>query len=129
MLDLDLIEETIQELEQEPTSFENCNTLASLYICRALNKNRNMSLLDTSENVSHDNSYIELADILPAYIRYVDTKRRYQQFEVVDKMLIYAMEDVCKELVEFIADLYHNTETTAERTLIIDMINNLRSAI
>lgn len=129
MLDLQLIEETIQELEQEPTSFENCNTLASLYICRALNKNRNMSLLDTSENVSHDNSYIELADILPAYIRYVDTKRRYQQFEVVDKMLIYAMEDVCKELVEFIADLYHNTETTAERTLIIDMINNLRSAI
>lgn len=39
------------------------------------------------------------------------------------------MEDVCKELVEFIADLYHNTETTAERALIIDMINNLRSAI
>lgn len=129
MLDLDLIEETIQELEQEPTSFENCNTLASLYICRALNKNRNMSLLDTSESVSHDNSYIELSDILPAYIRYVDTKKRYQQFEVVDKMLIYAMEDVCKELVEFIATLYHNTETTAERALIVEMINNLRSAI
>ena len=88
-----------------------------------------MSLLDTSESVSHDNSYIELADILPAYIRYVDTKKRYQQFEVVDKMLIYAMEDVCKELVEFIATLYHNTETTAERALIVEMINNLRSAI
>ena len=129
MLDLEMIEDTIRELEQEPTSFENCNLLSSLYICREINKNRNMKLTDTSNDVSHDSNYIELADILPAYIRYVDTKKRYQQFEVVDKMLIYAMEDVCKELVEFIATLYHNTETTAERTLIIDMINNLRSAI
>lgn len=130
MLDLEMIEDTIRELEQEPTSFENCNLLSSLYICREINKNRNMKLTDASNDVSHDSNYIELADILPAYLKYVDTKKRYQQFEVVDKMLIYAMQDLCKEIIEFVADLYHNTETEAERTLIINMINeDLRKAI
>jgi hypothetical protein len=32
-------------------------------------------------------------------------------------------------LTDFISNLYHNTETTAERALIVEMINNLRSAI
>ncbi len=124
MLDLQLIEETIQELEQEPTSYENCNTLASLYICREINKNRNMSLLDTSESVSHD-----MLTILPSYNKYIDTKRRYQQYEVVDSMLTYAMDNLCSEIIELVADLYHNTETEAERALIVEMINNMRSAI
>ena len=124
MLDLEMIEDTIRELEQEPTSFENCNLLASLYICREINKNRNMKLTDTSNEVSHDTP-----TILPSYDKYIDTKRRYQQYEVVDNMLTYAMDNLCSELVEFISELYHNTETEAERTLIINMINNLRSAI
>lgn len=129
MLDLELIEDTIEELEQDATSFENCEKLASLYICRLMNKNASMSLLDTLESVSHNNVDSELQDILPAYQKYIDTKRRYQQYEVVDKMLIYAMQSLCDEIVEFIADLYHNTETEAERALIIEMITNMRSAI
>lgn len=129
MLDLELIEETIDELEQDVTSFENCEKLASLYICREMNKNANMKLSDTSNDVSYNNEYIELSEILPAYIKYVDTKKRYQQFEVVDKMLIYAMTDLCREITEFIGDLYHNTETEAERALIVEMITNMRSAI
>ena len=129
MLDLELIEETIDELEQDVTSFENCEKLASLYICREMNKNANMKLSDTSNDVSYNNEYIELSEILPAYIKYVDTKKRYQQFEVVDKMLIYAMTDLCREITEFIGDLYHNTETEAERALIVEMVNNMRSAI
>lgn len=129
MLDLELIEETIDELEHDTTSFENCEKLASLYICREMNKNANMKLSDTSNDVSYNNEYIELSEILPAYIKYVDTKKRYQQFEVVDKMLIYAMTDLCREITEFIGELYHNTETEAERALIVKMITNMRSAI
>lgn len=129
MLDLELIDDTIDELENDVMSFENCEKLASLYICRLLNKNANMSLLDTSNSVSYNSTNSELQDILPAYSKYIDTKKRYQQFEVVDKMLIYAMQNLCDEIVEFIADLYHNTETPAERQLMLEMINNLRSAI
>lgn len=44
-------------------------------------------------------------------------------------MLIYAMTDLCREITEFIGDLYHNTETEAERALIVEMITNMRSAI
>ena len=124
-----IIEDTIEELEQDATSFENCEKLASLYICRLFNKNANMSLLDTSDSVSTIIEHSELHDILPAYCKYIETKKRYQQFEVVDKMLIYAMEDVCQEIIDFVAELYHNTETQAERVLITDMITNLRSAI
>ena len=129
MLDLELIEDTIEELEQDATSFENCEKLASLYICRLMNKNATMKLSDTLESVSYNSRNSEVEDILPAYDKYIDTKRRYQQYEVVDKMLIYAMDNLCSEIVEFISDLYHNTETEAERVLIVEMINNLRSAI
>lgn len=129
MLDIELIEDTIRELEQDATSFENCEKLASLYICRLMYKNANMKLSDASNDVSHDLTYIELEDILPAYCKYIETKRRYQQYEVVDKMLIYAMSDVCKEITDFVSTLYNNTETEAERTLIIDMITNMRKAI
>lgn len=129
MLDLELIDDTIDELENDTMSFENCEKLASLYICRLLNKNANMSLLDASNSVSYNSTNSELQDILPAYNKYVETKKRYQQFEVVDKMLIYAMQNLCDEIVEFISDLYHNTETPAERQLMLEMINNMRSAI
>lgn len=124
MLDMELIEDSIAELEQDATSYENCIRLASLYICREINKNRNMSVLDTSNDVSHDSN-----DLFSTYNKYIDAKMRYQQYEVVDKMLIYAMSNLCHELTDFISNLYHNTETTAERALIVEMINNLRSAI
>ena len=121
---MELIEDSIAELEQDATSYENCIRLASLYICREINKNRNMSALDTSKDVSHDSN-----DLFSTYNKYIDAKMRYQQYEVVDKMLIYAMSNLCHESTDFISNLYHNTETTAERALIVEMINNLRSAI
>jgi len=124
MLDMELIEDSIEELENSEMTYENCIRLASLYICRDSNKNRNMSALDTSNSVSHDSK-----DLFSTYNKYIDTKKRYQQYEVVDKMLIYAMTNLCQDLTDFISNLYHNTETTAERALIVEMINNLRSAI
>lgn len=132
MLDLELIEETINELEQDVTSFENCEKLASLYICREMNKNANIRPIqgEYTQLQQTDPVKQELQDILPAYSKYVETKRRYQQYEVVDKMLVYAMEELCNELVEFIGGLYHNTETPAERALLIKMVNeDIRSAI
>jgi len=125
-MDINIIEDTIDELEQDATSFENCEKLANLYICRENYLKRFSQSLDTSE---HTYKHSELQDILPAYCKYVEVKRRYQQFEVVDKMLIYAMQDLCKEIVDFVSDIYHNTETEAERALIVEMITNMRSAI
>lgn len=124
MLDVNMINNTIEELESEPMSFDTLDKLATLYICRA----NVQTPLKTSVRAS-DSVLNELQDVLPSYYKYVETKKRYQQFEVVDKMLIYAMQNLCDEITDFVGELYHNTETDGERALIIEMITNMRSAI
>lgn len=130
-MDINMINDTITELEQDTTSFDNCEKLAALYICKEHLQNTNMRLIQGEyDGVQPEPTTQELKDILPAYIKYVETKKRYQQYEVVDKMLVYAMDNLCAEIVEFISELYHNTETPAERALLVKLINeDLRSAI
>lgn len=125
MIDLNVIEDTIEDLEQEPLTLELCEKLATLYICRDNAK----SVLNRTRERS-DEALSELYDILPSYGKYVETKKRYQQYEVVEQMVIIAMQNLCDEITEFISELYHNTETDAERTIIVNMINtDLRSAL
>ena len=125
MIDLDMIEDTIEDLEQEPLTLDLCEKLATLYICRDNAKSRLNRKIDTSESV-----LIELNDIIPSYNKYVETKKRYQKYEVVEQMVIIAMQNLCDEITDFVSELYHNTETEAERAIIIKMINDeLRSAI
>ena len=124
MLDMELIEDSIAELEQDATSYENCIRLASLYICREINKNGNMRTVDTSND-----SIREEDCLFTSYNKYVDTKRRYQEYEIVDRLLICAMSNLCDDLLDFIEQLYHNTETEAERALIVEMVNKMRSVL
>ena len=125
MIDLNVIEDTIEDLEQEPLTLDLCEKLATLYICRDNAKSR----LNRARERS-DEALSELHDILPSYSKYVETKKRYQQYEVVEQMVIIAMQNLCDEITEFISELYHNTETSAERTIIVNMINtDLRSAL
>ena len=125
MIDLNVIEDTILDLEQEPLTLELCEKLATLYICRDNAK----SVLNRTRERS-DEALSELYDILPSYSKYVETKKRYQQYEVVEQMVIIAMQNLCDEITEFISELYHNTETDTERTIIVNMINtDLRSAL
>jgi len=125
MIDLEMIEDTIEDLEQEPLTLDLCEKLATLYICRDNAKSRLNRKIDTSESV-----LIELNDIIPSYNKYVETKKRYQKYEVVEQMVIIAMQNLCDEITDFVSELYHNTETEAERAIIIKMINDeLRSAV
>ena len=125
MIDLDMIEDTIEDLEQEPLTLDLCEKLATLYICRDNAKSRLNRKIDTSESVLN-----ELNDIIPSYRKYVETKTRYQKYEVVEQMVIIAMQNLCDEITDFVSELYHNTETEAERAIIIKMINDeLRSAV
>ncbi len=125
MIDLQVIEDTIYDLEQEPLSLDLCEKLATLYICRDNVKSRLNRPTEASNGVLD-----ELHDILPAYNKYVETKIRYQKYEVVEQMVIIAMQNLCDEITDFVSELYHNTVSDAERQIIIDMINTgLRSAI
>lgn len=125
MIDLQAIEDTIYDLEQEPLSLDLCEKLATLYICRDNAKSRLNRPTEALNGVLD-----ELRDILPAYNKYVETKTRYQKYEVVEQMVIIAMQNLCDEITDFVSELYHNTVSSAERQIIIDMINTgLRSAI
>lgn len=125
MIDLGMIEDTIEDLEQEPLTLDLCEKLATLYICRDNAKSRLNRKIERS-----DEALNELNDIIPSYNKYVETKKRYQKYEVVEQMVIIAMQNLCDEITDFISELYHNTETEAERAIIIKMINDeLRSAV
>lgn len=104
------INRTIKELEEDSTTFENCEKLASLYIVRD-NFNRTTD---------------ELSDILPQYLKYVDIKRRYQLGEVSEKLVEKQIKIVCKEISDFIRALYSSTDTPEERNYIKNMIDSLQ---
>ena len=125
MVDITTIEDTLEELVNDaPTTFETCEKIAHLTITRDLLKSRLNRTREGSERVLN-----ELHDILPSYDKYVDTKKRYQQYEVVEQMVVIAMQNLCDEIADFIITLYRNTESEAEREAIENMIDEVRSAI
>jgi len=125
MVDITTIEDTLDELVNDaPTTFETCEKIAHLTITRDLLKSRLNRTREGSERVLN-----ELHDILPSYNKYVDTKKRYQKYEVVEQMVVIAMQNLCDEIADFIITLYRNTESTEERETIETMIDEIRSAI
>ena len=117
MIDLDEIETTINTLENGFTTFENCEKLAYLYICRE-NLKRGLNALV-------DNVMSELDDILPYYMKYRDIKRRYQTNQAIDNEVVQGIQDVCQELQEFIDKLYYSTDMNKERVCIRNMVHEL----
>ena len=109
-MDIKDINRTIDELEKDSTTFENCEKLASLYIVR-----------------DKFNTQTEFDDILPQYTKYTDIKRRYQLGEVSEKLVEKQTKMVCKEISEFIRSLYSSTDIPEERTILKNMINGLQN--
>lgn len=116
-MDLLAIEEAIETLENDVTTVDNVSELASLYICR---ENMKAGLKTTIDGVKQ-----EYDDILPYYIKYRDTKRRYQINEAIDSEVIQGIKDVCRELREFVDMLYQHTDMNKERLCIKEMIKTL----
>ena len=125
MVDITTIEDTLDELVNDaPTTFETCEKIAHLTITRDLLKSHLNRTREGSERVLN-----ELHDILPSYNKYVDTKKRYQKYEVVEQMVVIAMQNLCDEIADFIITLYRNTESAEERETIETMIEEIRSAV
>ena len=116
-MDLVAIAEAIEALENDVTTVDNVSELASLYICR---ENMKAGLKTMVDGVKQ-----EYDDILPYYIKYRDTKRRYQINEAIDSEVIQGIKDVCRELREFIDMLYQHTDMNKERLCIKEMIKTL----
>ena len=95
---------SIRYYEQEQPTIENCKILASLYTC--------LDHFDKSDEEK------ELNDIIPAYQRYVEIKRKFQMHEISESALLDATRIVCLETTEFLSLLYRGSDTESERELI-----------
>lgn len=115
-MDLQVIRNTIADLENAENTFDNCSKLASLYIIRAEAEKANTSA-GATEN--------ELNDILPAYRYYVEAKRNYQLNGTSEEQTIKALGFVCQEIYEFIQSLYSSTDMPEERKSIRNLISKL----
>ena len=112
------IEDSIIELENGATNFNNCQKLASLYIVKEHYINKNKSLV---------NSVItELNDILPQYKTYKEVKTKYELHELPKERLILSMSYVCQEIKEFLQTLYSSSDMEEERDLLRQMLSNLK---
>lgn len=118
-MNIEDVESTIVKLENEDTTFENCEKLASLYIVRDYYLK---SLKQAGNEAEH-----ELNDILPQYKKYVELKRRYQMSEISEKPIENSIKAVCKEISEFIKIMYQCTDMPIEREYIKKMLNNLQT--
>ena len=111
------INDLIADLEESDSSLSNIRNLSSLYIVRK-------HLLENSM----DNVTNQLDDILPSYIEYVKIKRKYQLNELTEQAVYLSMQQVCKEIKEFLHILYSNTDTPKEREMIRNLIDHLKEA-
>lgn len=111
MMDINIINQTIGELEDADTTFFNCQNLASLYIVR---DRLNQEKLDK-----------ELYDIIPTYKKYCEVKKKFQMNEVSENIVIDQLQRVCKETKEFINTLYCHSDTELERNVIKQLIEDL----
>ena len=116
MLDMVMVENTIQELENADTNFANCEKLANLYIIRDHNTVTN----EVTE---------ELSDILPHYNIYCEKKRHYQIHKVGEDIVIDSLHIVCNEIFEFIQTLYSSTDMIEERALLTSLVDKLEDNI
>lgn len=114
-MDLIIINEMIDELENADTSLSNIRNLSALY---------NVRTQLIGSNVK--NSVVkELNDILPSYTEYVNLKKRYQLKEITVDNVLIQLNNVCREIKEFIQALYCGTDNEQERELLDNLIKSL----
>lgn len=113
MINLREIQETIRELEDRDSSFQNCERLAALY-----------TIIDHHKDVSSP-VIQEYSEILPSYQLYCKVKRKHELNELNDEAVKVAAKTLCGEIKDFLMVLYGNTSTEMEREELRKMLNSL----
>ena len=114
-MNIELINETISELENGDTTLTTCSNLASLYIVRDRLKS----------NEAKDTVIKEYSDILPSYTKYKEVKRNYTLGNGTEEAVNLALQAVSQEITEFINTLYSSTQTPSERLILQNMIRSI----
>lgn len=120
MLSLDEINNTIEELQNSNTTFDNCSKLASLYIVK-----EHLENADLTGNFNKSAVVKEYNDILPKYHQYVDIKTQFQLGKISATSIETSIRQVCDEISEFLTTMYNCTDMQIERDFILNMVRNL----
>lgn len=115
-MNIELINETISELENGDTTLTTCSNLASLYIVR--------DKLKCNDEVK-DTVVKEYSDILPSYTKYKGVKRNYTLGNGTEEAVNLTLQAVSQEIIEFINTLYSSTQTPSERLILQNMIRSI----
>ena len=115
------VNDAIKELQESSLTLSNARNLSALINVRDYLQNVTQSVPDSLER--------ELNDILPQYKEYCAVKRQYQLGRATDDLVVASMRLVCKEVKEFLLILYQNTDMQIERTMIKNMVSEVREAI
>lgn len=124
-MDLQEVNLMINELEHSDNSFSTARNLAALYIVQG----RLQEQLNTVLEKSDDAVLIELYDVIPSYKRYVKIKKNYQLNNATDTQVLEELKNLCKEIKEFIHKLYITTYNNNERTVIKNLITELKEML
>lgn len=108
-MNLELVQNTIEQLESLDTTFENCQNLAALYIVRDMYKPRKSQLLQYEQVAK------ELSDIFPQYSKYIEIKKQYQLKKVSADEVSVEIKELCKQIYEFLILLYVDSDMPQER--------------
>ena len=119
-MNIEEIEDRIYDLEYESTTYENTVELASLYIIQD-------NLLRMENRRVVDGVSKELDDILPAYTKYCEVKRKYQLHELTEEAVTEGLQRVCTEIEELITTIYSGTDMGKERRLLCKMLSKLHN--
>lgn len=134
-MDIQEIRNTIEQLENDITTFENCFKLASLYTVRDNyekyyeQQEEQMEEVDVSDTTddTEDEVEQEYSDILPQYKIYTDIKKQYQLGQISEQAVETQIKKVCDEISEFIRILYSCTDMPTEREHIKNMLGGLQN--
>lgn len=105
------VKELINELKQCDATYQNCNDLAAL--------------LTLDEKLGTEQIEREIGDILPAYLKYITIKTKYQTGTEEKDRVICALKALCGELLQLIQLLYSSSDMPLERIEIQNMIQLL----
>lgn len=120
-MNIDEVNRCIAQLEQDETTFSNCQKLASLLIVREFCNPD----LKSGKSRKFDQVELELCDILPHYEKYCSIKAEYQQHNIGKEPVIESLEFVCREIAEFLKVLYSHTDMPEERDVLKNLVNNI----
>lgn len=114
---LTAINNAIEALQTQETTVNSVQELAALYIVK--------DHLEKSENATNSAVENELNDVLPAYKKYCEVKRKFQLGLLSDKVVLDYLKTVCSELRDLIQALYSGTDSKEERKILISGLQNL----